>query len=113
MTGEVWMIGFDDFKKVELKVGKVLSVEPHPDADKLYIMRVDVGEENPRTLVAGLKPYLPMEDVQDKLVIVVTNLQPARLRGVESRGMLLAAQEGERVVLLTVAEDVAPGSAVL
>jgi methionyl-tRNA synthetase len=107
------MISFEEFKKVELKVGKVLCVEAHPDADKLYVMRVDVGEESPRTLVAGLKPYLPMEEVQDKLVIVVTNLQPARLRGVESRGMLLAAQEGEKVVLLTVAQDVAPGSEVL
>jgi len=107
------MIGMDDFKKVELKIGEILSAEDHPNADSLIILRVDVGEENPRTLVAGLKDYYEMSELEGKKVPVVTNLEPARLRGVESRGMLLAAQDGDTVSLLTVDKDVSAGSPVL
>lgn len=108
------MISIQDFKKVELKVGKVVKVEDHPDADKLQILRVDVGEEKLRTLVAGLKPYYANEELADKLVVVVTNLEPAQLRGVKSEGMLLAAQESDdKVVILTLDEGIAPGSLVL
>jgi len=107
------MIGMEEFKKVELKVGKVLSAEDHPNADKLMVLRVDLGEEQPRTLVAGLKGYYRNEELEGKLVVVVTNLEPARLRGVQSNGMLLAAQDGAQVVLLTVERAVSPGSPVL
>jgi len=106
------MISMQDFSQMELKVGKVLSVEDHPNADKLMIIRVDLGEETPRTLVAGLKQYYGNEELVGKLIVVIANLEPARLRGVESQGMLLAAQEGEKVVVLTVDKDIAPGSAV-
>lgn len=107
------MISIQEFKKVELKVGKVLSVDDHPDADKLLILRVDLGEERPRTLVAGLRQYYSPDELEGKLLVVVTNLEPARLRGVQSDGMMLAAQDGDNVVLLTVERDVAPGSKVL
>ena len=107
------MIGYQDFKNVEMKVGKVLSVEDHPNADKLLVLRVDVGEEGPRTLVAGLKGHYAPNELEGKLIVVVTNLEPAQLRGVASNGMLLAAQEGERVVILTLDEQIAPGSRVL
>lgn len=107
------MIGMNDFKKVEMKVGKVLSAEDHPNADNLVILRADVGEEKPRTLVAGLKGHYELSELEGMLIVVVTNLEPARLRGVESRGMLLAAQDGDDVVLLTVGGDVSPGSPVL
>jgi methionyl-tRNA synthetase len=107
------VLSFQEFQNVEMKVGKVLSVEDHPNADKLMILRADVGEATPRTLVAGLKDYYENEALAGKLVVVVTNLEPARLRGVQSDGMLLAAQEGEKVVILTVDEEIAPGSAVL
>jgi methionyl-tRNA synthetase len=107
------MISIQDFKKVELKAAKVLSVEDHPDADKLVVMRVDVGEEQPRTLVAGLKGHYGNEELEGRLIAVVTNLEPARLRGIESRGMLLAAQDGDRVVVLTLDQPVSPGSPVL
>lgn len=107
------MITIQDFKKVELKVGKILKVEDHPDADKLVVMRVDVGEDSPRTLVAGLKEYYANEDLQGKSCVVVTNLEPAQLRGVKSNGMLLAAQDGDRVVLLNTDEGISPGSPVL
>ena len=106
------MISFQEFQKVEIKVGRVLAVEDHPNADKLMVIRVDVGEESPRVLVAGLKDYYAPEELADRLIVVVTNLEPARLRGVESQGMLLAAQDGDHVTVLAPDEDVAPGSAV-
>jgi methionyl-tRNA synthetase len=106
------MITIQEFGQMELKVGRVVSVDDHPQADKLIIIRVDLGEEQPRTLVAGLKPYYEPDELEGKLIVVVANLEPARLRGVESQGMLLAAQDGEDVVVLTVDEDVAPGSKV-
>ncbi|MCD6416245.1 MAG: hypothetical protein J7M08_06080 [Planctomycetes bacterium] len=107
------MITMKDFKEVELKVGKVLSVEDHPNADKLMVLRVDLGEEQPRTLVAGLKDYYDAATLEGKQLVVVANLEPAQLRGVRSEGMLLAAQDGDKVVALTLDEEVAPGSPVL
>lgn len=106
------MISIQDFAQTQLKIGRVISVDEHPAADKLMIIRVDLGEETPRTLVAGLKAYYAPEELVGKLIVVVANLEPARLRGVESQGMLLAAQDGEKVVVLTVDQDVAPGSVV-
>ena len=106
------MITFQQFKEVELRVARITSVENHPNADKLYVMQADVGGET-RTLVAGLKGYYEAEELEGKLVLVVVNLEPARLRGVESQGMLLAAQEGETVSLVTLDKEVAPGSPVL
>ncbi len=97
---------------MEIKVGRVLSVEDHPNADKLMVIRVDVGEAAPRTLVAGLKEYYKKEDLAGKLIVVITNLQPARLRGIESNGMLLAAQDVNVVSFLTPEKAVAPGSPV-
>ena len=107
------MITIQDFSKVEMKVGKVLSAEDHPDADKLVVLRVDVGEQSPRTAVAGLKGHYSNEEMAGKNVIVVTNLQPARLRGVESNAMILAAQDGEHIVLLTLDRPASPGAKVL
>jgi len=107
------VISIQDFAKVELKVGKVLSVEDHPNADKLMIVRVDVGEGEARTLVAGLRGHYEKEELDGKLVVIVTNLEPAKLRGIESRGMMLAAQDGENVVILTLDKPVKPGSKVL
>lgn len=107
------MIGYPDFKKVEMKVGRILAAEDHPNADKLLVMRVDVGEDSPRTLVAGLKGHYEAGALVGRLVVVVANLEPARLRGVASNGMLLAAQQGDEVVLLTVEREIAPGSPVL
>jgi len=107
------VISFKDFQKVELKVGKVIGAEDHPNADKLQVLRVDVGEETPRTTVAGLKGHYEPAELVGKTIVVVTNLEPARLRGVESQGMVLAAQEGDRVVLLTLDKEVAPGTPVL
>ena len=105
-------ISFDEFKRTEMVVATILTCEPHPNADKLFVMQVDVGEGEPRQLVAGLKPYYKAEALVGKRVVVVTNLAPATLRGVESNGMLLAAQSGDRVIVLTADEEMPPGSKV-
>jgi methionyl-tRNA synthetase len=105
------LINIQDFARLDLRVARVLQVRDHPNAAKLYILDVDLGPDlGKRQLVAGLKPYLPPEALLDTLIVVVTNLEPAVLRGERSDGMLLAAQEGDRVVPLTVAAPLAPGS---
>jgi methionyl-tRNA synthetase len=103
---------FDDFKKTELKVGKILTAERVPGADKLLKLTVDVGEEEPRQVVAGIAQWYSPDELVGKQVVVVANLAPAKIRGVESRGMLLAADTEGRAVLLTPDADVAPGAEV-
>ena len=110
------IVSFSDFKKMELVVGTVTSVEPHPNADKLYVLKVDLGEEEERTLVDGIKPYYLPEELQGKQLVVVKNLEPANLRGIESRGMLLAAQHDDapdEVVIVSPERPMRPGSKVL
>jgi methionyl-tRNA synthetase len=106
------MVTFNDFKRIDLRIGKVISAEPHPSAERLYVLKVDLGIEQ-RQLVAGLKGHYEMSALVGKLIVVVNNLQPAILRGVESQGMLLAAQDGEKVSILVPDQDVAPGSQVM
>ncbi|UCE45265.1 MAG: methionine--tRNA ligase [Methanobacteriota archaeon] len=100
--------GFARYSMLNLRVGKILSVEPHPNADKLYVMKVDVGR--PITIVSGLKDYYTAEELSGKTLIILTNLEPAKLRGVKSEGMLLAAEDAERLALLTPEKDLAPGT---
>ncbi|AIF69027.1 methionyl-tRNA synthetase [Palaeococcus pacificus DY20341] len=108
---EMGYIKFEDFVKVDLRVGKIISVEDHPNADKLYLLKVDLGDEV-RQLVAGLKKYYKPEELLNRYVVVVANLEPKKLRGVESQGMLLAADDGERVALLMPDKDLKPGARV-
>lgn len=105
------MISFDDFKKMDLRVGKVLSVENHPNADRLYVLKISLGAEE-RQLVAGLRPYYAPEQLTGRSIVVVANLEPARVRGVESQGMLLAAGEGDRVCILQPDGDLPAGAQV-
>ena len=90
---------FQQFAVLDLKVGKVLDVQPHPNADKLYLMKVDIGRTI--TMVSGLKEFYTAEQLKAKTLVIVTNLEPATIRGVKSEGMLLAAEEGHRLALLT------------
>ena len=106
------MISFDEFKKIDIRVGKIVSAEDHPNADKLTVLNVDMGGEE-RQIVAGIRGHYASEDLAGRLIAVVVNLEPAVLRGIESQGMLLAALDEDRVVLLEPAADVAPGSKVL
>lgn len=105
------MITLADFQRLDLRVGTVLEASLHPKADRLLVLRVDLGDEE-RQLVAGVRGHYEPEDLIGRQVVVVRNLEPATLRGVESQGMLLAAQDGARVVLLMPVEPVTPGARV-
>ncbi len=111
--GDDGMIGIEDFAKVQLRVGTVVAAEAIPKADKLLKLTVDLGEEETRTVVAGVaKVYQPQELV-DRKVTIVANLKPAKLMGVESQGMILAAVDGDGSPrILRVADDVPNGSVV-
>ncbi len=95
-------ITIEDFAKIDLRVGKVLSCERHPDADKLFILKVDVGEEQPRQIVSGLaKSYTPGQVIGKKIVLIA-NLKEAVIRGVKSQGMLLAGKDGNQIAVVEV-----------
>lgn len=99
---------FEEFKKVDLRVGKVLKSSKLPGSDKLLILEVDLGTEK-RKLVAGLAEYYPPEYFVGKMVVVVANLEPKKIRGVESQGMILAAVN-DKPYLVTVEGEVKPGA---
>ncbi len=107
------IITFEDFKKLEIKIGKVVSVEKIPEGDKLLKIMFDVGDGKPRQIMAGIAQFFP-----DPLVLVgkemplILNLVPRILRGYESQGMMLAAGGLDKAVLLHPAEDVPPGTEV-
>ncbi len=104
-------ISIDDFMKVDLRVGRVLSAEPVPKADKLLHMKVDIGESTPRTILAGIAQHYTPEQMVGRKVVVVANLAPRKLRGFESQGMLVAASiEGGSPVLAGFLEDVPVGA---
>ncbi|XP_054620738.1 tyrosine--tRNA ligase, cytoplasmic [Dunckerocampus dactyliophorus] len=101
--------------KLDIRVGKIVSVEKHPDADSLFLEKIDVGEAQPRTVVSGLVAYVSQEDLQDRSVLVLCNLKPQKMRGIESQAMLLCASiEGEprRVEPLDPPEGSSPGERV-
>ena len=105
-------ISIDEFKKIALKIGIIVSAEDHPNADRLLVLKVDIGEGTPRQLVAGIKGAYQAADVVGKRVIVVANLQSAMLRGVESQGMVLAASDATGLSLLSPERPIQPGSPV-
>ena len=118
------MIKIEDFQKLDLRVAEIKSVEEIEGAAKLYKLKIDLGERKPETdqgsvsireerqLVAGIKAHYTPDELVGKKIIVIANLEPAKLRGVESQGMLLAAstENKEQVVVLTVDKDVPNGS---
>ena len=109
---ELSEIAYEDFAKVELVVGKVLECKDHPDADKLLVFTVDIGEDKPRTIISGIKKWYGVDDLVGKNVIVVKNLAPRKMRGIESQGMLLAADFEDDLTMLTTLKDMKPGSKV-
>ena len=101
-----------DVSKLDLRVGKILSAERHPDAEKLYVEKVDLGEESgPRTVVSGLVDFMSAEDLVGRRCVLVCNLKPAKMRGIESAAMVLGASDADRtkVELLTPPEECALG----
>ena len=106
-------LDFDTFMKVDLRVGKITKVEDHPNADKLYVVNLDDGTNNGRTICAGIKKYYSIDELVGKSVVFVSNLKPRPLRGITSEGMMLAADDGEdNVKLITVDGNIKTGSQV-
>ena len=106
-------LDFETFMEVELRVGKIVSVSDHENADKLYVVSIDDGSESGRTICAGLKEYYTADEMTGKSVVFVANLKPRKLRGVMSEGMMLAADDGEGgVKLVTIDGDISTGSQV-
>lgn len=101
-------VSIDHFAQVELRTAKILEAHPHPNANKLMVLKVDVGTEQ-KQIVAGIRNHYTPEQLVGRTIIVVNNLQPAMLRGEESNGMLLAASNADKVVLLRPDEDLPPG----
>ncbi|MFM1602401.1 methionine--tRNA ligase [Helcococcus ovis] len=104
-------IEFEDFEKIDMKVGKILECEKHPDADKLLVFKVKIGDET-RQIVSGIKKWYEPEQLIGKKVVVLMNLKPRKIRGIESQGMLLSAEKDGELSLLSVLNDVEDGSGV-
>lgn len=105
------MISIDEFSRVEIRVGEIISAEPVPKTDKLLVMKVNLGEEEPRQIVAGIAKFYAPEELPGKKALFVVNLQPAKLRGLLSEGMILAATGPDGKLALTATDrDLAPGS---
>lgn len=105
------MVGIEDFRKLELVVAQIKEVREHPNADRLYVLKVDTGTEE-RQLVAGIRLFYAKEDLIGRRIVMVANLEPAVIRGEESRGMLLAASDEKGISILTPDRDAALGSPV-
>jgi methionyl-tRNA synthetase len=104
-------ITYDDFAKLELRVATIVEARPHPNADKLMLLQIDVGGAQ-KQIVAGIRAHYAPESLVGRNIVVVNNLQPAMLRGEESQGMLLAASDGDQVILLAPERPCAAGSKV-
>ncbi|MDO8460471.1 MAG: hypothetical protein Q7S74_05145 [Nanoarchaeota archaeon] len=105
-------VSFKDFQKLDLRVGKIISVEDHPNADNLYVLKVDFGNER-REIVAGLRKHYSKNDLEGKKAVFAVNLEPVTLRGVKSEGMILAAVSGDESQVVFIApenQDIGEGS---
>lgn len=106
------MITYDDFSKLDIRVGTVVSAEKIPDADRLLKLRVDIGEGEPRTLVAGIASFITPEEIVGKQIPILANLEHRTIRGIISEGMILAASAGESFSLLETGKNLPNGSIV-
>lgn len=105
-------ITFEDFAKLELRVGTVIACEKHPKADRLLVEQIDLGAGDVRQIVSGIADHYQPQDLIGKRVVVVANLKPAKLRGVESQGMILCAQDKEELDLVTISKALLDGAEV-
>ena len=105
-------ITIEEFGRIELRIGTIREAKPHPNADRLLVLSVDLGEPQPRQLVAGIRAAYDIRTLPGQQIVVVANLQPAMLRGVESQGMLLAASDGEGLAVVAPGRRFAPGTQV-
>lgn len=105
------MITIEDFRKLELKIAQIKEVSEHPNADKLYVIQLDLGDRT-KQVVAGIRPAYAKEDLIGRQVVVVDNLEPAVLRGVESQGMILAGSDDSGIVIISPQRQLKLGSIV-
>lgn len=103
------MISIQDFMNAELRVAEIEDVQEHPNADKLYVLKIRIGEEQ-KQIVAGIRKHYGRDELKGKKIVVVNNLEPAVIRGVESNGMLLAASFEDQFSLLVPERQMTPGA---
>lgn len=101
-----------DISRIDLRIGKIVDVQKHPDADSLYVEKIDVGEPAPRTVISGLVKHVPIEEMQNRLVCVMCNLKPVKMRGILSEGMVMCASTPEKVEVLIPPSNAVPGDLV-
>ncbi|PIK46946.1 putative tyrosine--tRNA ligase, cytoplasmic, partial [Apostichopus japonicus] len=97
--------------RLDLRVGKIISAEMHPDADSLYLEKIDIGEEEPRTVISGLAGTVPLEEMRDRMVVMLCNLKPQKMRGIESQAMVMCAciEDPKQIEPLSPPEGSSPG----
>ena len=105
------MVTYEDFRKIELKIARIKDVQEHPNADRLYVIKVEVAGVE-KQIVAGIRASYAKEALLGKYVVLVDNLEPAMLRGVESQGMLLAASDEKGISVISPDREVLTGSIV-
>jgi len=105
------MINFDDFTKLDIRIAEIKTAEKHPNADKLLVLGVDLGDEQ-RTVVSGIAEFFSPEDIIGKKVTMLTNLEPRKIRGIQSQGMILMAEDENGLSFLEPNAAIANGSEV-
>uniref|UniRef100_A0AAG5DM83 tRNA-binding domain-containing protein n=1 Tax=Anopheles atroparvus TaxID=41427 RepID=A0AAG5DM83_ANOAO len=101
-----------DVGRLDMRVGRIVEVSRHPDADSLYVEKIDCGEANPRTVISGLVKYVPIEQMQNRMVVALCNLKPAKMRGILSEAMVMCASTPDKVEILAPPEGAVPGDLV-
>lgn len=105
------MASYEDFQKLDIKVAEIESVTPHPNADRLYVLGIKVGEAH-KQIVAGIRAHYTEEQLKGKKIVIIDNLEPAVIRGVESQGMLLAASDAATLTLVIPERPISDGAKV-
>ncbi|XP_072318441.1 aminoacyl tRNA synthase complex-interacting multifunctional protein 1a isoform X3 [Eucyclogobius newberryi] len=101
-----------DVSRLDLRIGRIISADKHPDADSLYVEQVDVGEACPRTVVSGLVKHIPLDQMQNRMAVLMCNLKPAKMRGVVSQAMVMCASSPDKVEILDPPSGAVPGDRV-
>merc|ERR1711937_695050 len=102
-----------DVGRLDMRVGHIRSAKKHPDADSLYVEEVDVGEEKPRTVISGLVKFIPEAEMQDRMAVLLCNLEPSKMRGIMSEAMVMCASTPDKVEILAPPPGAKPGDPVL
>ncbi len=106
------IISIEEFQRLALRIGRITAAQEHPNADRLLVLTVDIGEPTPRQVVAGIRKSYQAAELIGKHVVVVSNLKPAMLRGIESQGMVLATSDDAGIVLVAPERAIVAGSTV-